>query len=118
MAIDVSSSMLAQDLKPNRLSALKSVAGEFVKARVNDRIGLVVYSGESFTKTPITTDKSIVLNALREITFGQVEDGTAIGMGLATAVNRLKDSKAKSKVIILLTDGDEQCWFYRATDCC
>ena len=111
MAIDVSSSILAQDLKPNRLSALKSVAGEFVKARVNDRIGLVVYSGESFTKTPITTDKSIVLNALREITFGQVEDGTAIGMGLATAVNRLKDSKAKSKVIILLTDGVNNAGF-------
>lgn len=105
MAIDVSSSMLARDLKPNRLVALKEVAATFIKERVNDRIGLVVYSGESFTKTPITSDKSIVLNALNEITYGQLQDGTAIGMGLATAVNRIKDSKAKSKVLILLTDG-------------
>ena len=105
MAIDVSSSMLAKDLKPNRLSALKDVATEFIRDRVSDRIGLVVYSGESFTKTPITSDKAIVLSALDEIRYGQLEDGTAIGMGLATSVNRLKDSKAKSKVIILLTDG-------------
>ncbi|MDC6350866.1 VWA domain-containing protein [Zeaxanthinibacter sp. PT1] len=105
MAIDVSSSMLARDLKPNRLAALKEVAAEFIKERPNDRIGLVAYAGESYTKTPITTDKSIVLNALREITYGQLNDGTAIGMGLATSVNRLKDSQAKSKVIILLTDG-------------
>lgn len=105
MAIDVSSSMLAKDLKPNRLDALKEVAAAFIKERPNDRIGLVVYSGESFTKTPVTTDKSIVLNALREINYGLLEDGTAIGMGLATSVNRLKESKAKSKVIILLTDG-------------
>ncbi|TDQ32943.1 vWA domain-containing protein [Zeaxanthinibacter enoshimensis] len=105
MAIDVSSSMLARDLKPNRLAALKEVAAEFIKERPNDRIGLVAYAGESYTKTPITTDKSIVLNALGEITYGQLNDGTAIGMGLATAVNRLKESKAKSKVIILLTDG-------------
>lgn len=105
MAIDVSSSMLARDLKPNRLSALKDVAADFIRNRPNDRIGLVGYAAESYTKTPITSDKGIVLNALREITFGQLEDGTAIGMGLATSVNRLKDSKAKSKVIILLTDG-------------
>lgn len=105
MAIDVSSSMLAKDLKPNRLEALKKVAAEFIKERPNDRIGLVVYSGESFTKTPVTTDKSIVLNALGEIDYGVLEDGTAIGMGLATSVNRLKESEAKSKVIILLTDG-------------
>ncbi len=105
MAIDVSSSMLARDLKPNRLSALKEVAADFIRKRPNDRIGLVAYAGESFTKTPITSDKSIVLNALREITYGQLNDGTAIGMGLATAVNRLKESKAISKVIILLTDG-------------
>ncbi|WP_420603707.1 vWA domain-containing protein [Flagellimonas sp.] len=105
MAIDVSSSMLARDLKPNRLSALKEVAGDFIKQRPNDRIGLVGYAGESYTKTPITSDKSIVLGALREITYGELEDGTAIGMGLATAVNRLKESKAISKVIILLTDG-------------
>ncbi|TRZ45878.1 vWA domain-containing protein [Robertkochia solimangrovi] len=105
MAIDMSSSMLARDLKPNRLTALKKVAANFIKERRNDRIGLVVYSGESFTKTPITSDKAIVLRSLEDIKFGQLEDGTAIGMGLATAVNRLKESKAKSKVIILLTDG-------------
>ncbi len=105
MAIDISSSMLARDLKPNRLSALKNVAADFIKKRPNDRIGLVGYAGESYTKTPITSDKSIVLNALREITYGELEDGTAIGMGLATSVNRLKESKAISKVIILLTDG-------------
>ncbi|VAW15223.1 Aerotolerance protein BatA [hydrothermal vent metagenome] len=105
MAIDVSSSMLARDLKPNRLSALKEVAADFIKKRPNDRIGLVAYAGESYTKTPITSDKSIVLSALREITYGHLNDGTAIGMGLATSVNRLKDSKAISKIIILLTDG-------------
>ena len=105
MAIDVSSSMLSQDLKPNRFEALKKVASQFVKDRPNDRIGLVVYAGESYTKTPVTTDNSIILNSLAELTYGQVEDGTAIGMGLATAVNRLKESKAKSRVIILLTDG-------------
>jgi len=105
MAIDVSSSMLARDLKPNRLSALKEVAADFIKKRPNDRIGLVAYAGEGYTKTPITTDKSIVLNALAEITYGQLEDGTAIGMGLATSVNRLKESTSKSKIIILLTDG-------------
>ena len=106
MAIDVSSSMLAQDLKPDRLSALKRVAAAFVDDRTSDRIGLVVYAGESYTKTPITSDKSIIKGALREISYqGLIEDGTAIGMGLATSVNRLKDSRAKSKVIILLTDG-------------
>lgn len=105
MAIDVSSSMLARDLKPNRLSALKEVAADFIKKRPNDRIGLVAYAGEAYTKTPITSDKSIVLGALREITYGQLNDGTAIGMGLATSVNRLKESKAISKIIILLTDG-------------
>ena len=106
MAIDVSSSMLSQDLKPDRLTALKRVAETFVEDRASDRIGLVVYAGESYTKTPITSDKSIVKSSLREISFqGLIEDGTAIGMGLATSVNRLKDSKAKSKIIILLTDG-------------
>ena len=106
MAIDVSSSMLAQDLKPNRLSSLKSVASSFIDDRISDRIGLVIYAGESYTKTPITSDRAIVKNALSEIRYeGVIEDGTAIGMGLATAVNRLKDSRAKSKVIILLTDG-------------
>ena len=106
MAIDVSSSMLAQDLKPDRLTALKRVAAEFIQDRRSDRIGLVVYAGESYTKTPITSDKNIVKSSMREINFqGLIEDGTAIGMGLATSVNRLKDSKAKSKIIILLTDG-------------
>jgi len=105
MAIDVSSSMLARDLKPNRLAALKEVAADFVKKRPNDRIGLVAYAAEAYTKTPITTDKTIVLKSLQEITYGQLEDGTAIGMGLATSVNRLKESEAKSKIIILLTDG-------------
>jgi len=106
IAVDVSSSMLAQDLSPNRLDALKEVAKEFINDRTNDRIGLVVYAGESYTKTPVTSDKSIIIKSLEEINFdGVIEDGTAIGMGLATAVNRLKDSKAKSKVVILLTDG-------------
>ncbi len=105
MAIDVSSSMLARDLKPNRLAALKEVASDFIRERPNDRIGLVVYAGEAYTQTPITSDKAIVLDALKSITFGKLNDGTAIGMGLATAVNRLKDSEAKSKIIILLTDG-------------
>ena len=105
MAIDVLASMLAKDLKPNRLEALKDVATKFVQKRPNDRIGIVVYAGESFTQTPITSDKTIVQNTIRKIQWGQIEDGTAIGMGLGSAVNRLKDSKAKSKVIILLTDG-------------
>ncbi len=106
MAIDVSASMLAKDLSPNRLEALKKVAAEFIKGRPNDRIGLVEYAGESYTKTPITSDKAIVVRALKSIKYNNIiEGGTAIGMGLATSVNRLKDSKAKSKVIILLTDG-------------
>lgn len=106
MAIDVSASMLARDLRPNRLEALKDVASEFIQGRPNDRIGIVLYAGESYTKTPITSDKSIVLGALNDVKFSEVlENGTAIGMGLATSVNRLKDSKALSKVIILLTDG-------------
>jgi len=105
MAIDVSASMLARDLKPNRLEALKTVATNFVNRRPNDRIGIVVYAGESFTQTPITSDKGIVKRTISEIKWGQLEGGTAIGMGLGSAVNRLKESEAKSKVIILLTDG-------------
>ena len=112
MTIDVSASMLAKDLKPNRLDALKNVADEFIKNRVSDRIGLVEYAGESYTKTPLTTDKSITLKSLREIKYNNIiEGGTAIGMGLATSVNRIKDSKAKSKVIILLTDGVNNAGF-------
>ncbi len=106
MAIDLSSSMLAKDLKPNRMEALKEVATNFVDARPNDRIGVVVYAGEAYTKTPVTSDKAIVKQAISDIKFDNVlQDGTGIGMGLTTAVNRLKDSKAKSKIIILLTDG-------------
>jgi Ca-activated chloride channel family protein len=106
IAIDVSASMLAKDLKPNRLEALKNVAAEFIRQRPNDRIGLIEYAGESYTRTPITSDKSIVLSSLNDIRYNSIiEGGTAIGMGLATSVNRLKDSKAVSKVIILMTDG-------------
>ncbi|CAM1339114.1 vWA domain-containing protein [Tenacibaculum aestuarii] len=111
MAIDVSASMLAKDLQPNRLEALKRVATDFVNRRPNDRIGIVVYAGESFTQTPITSDKSIVKRTISEIKWGQLEDGTAIGMGLGSAVNRLKESEAKSKVIILLTDGVNNAGF-------
>ncbi len=107
MAIDVSSSMLANDLKPNRLEALKKVASTFVQDRVNDRIGLVVYAGESYTRTPVTSDKAILLQSLKTITYDDsvLADGTGIGVGLATAINRIKDSKAKSRIMILLTDG-------------
>lgn len=106
IAIDVSASMLAKDLLPNRLEALKKVAGQFIKGRPNDRIGIVEYAGESYTKTPITSDKAIVLRSLNDVKYNTIIDGgTAIGSGLATAVNRLKDSKAKSKVVILMTDG-------------
>ena len=117
MAIDISSSMLSRDLRPNRLSALKKVAAEFVEDRINDRIGLVVYAGEAYTKTPITSDKAVVGNALTVLNYegGVINDGTAIGMGLATAVNRLKDSKALSKVIILLTDGVNNAGFVDPT---
>ncbi len=105
MCMDVSGSMRAMDFKPNRLEASKNVGIEFVNARQDDRFGLVVFAGESFTQCPMTTDRAVVINFLNEIDFGVIEDGTAIGMGLATAVNRIKESKAKSKVIILLTDG-------------
>jgi Ca-activated chloride channel family protein len=106
LAVDVSASMLAQDLKPDRLEATKRVAAAFIDGRPSDRIGVVVYAGESYTKTPITTDKTVSLKAIKGIVFDDIlENGTAIGMGLATAVNRLKDSQALSKVIILMTDG-------------
>lgn len=105
MALDISGSMLARDFKPDRLEASKDVATEFISGRPYDRIGLVVFSGESFTQCPLTTDHAVLINLMREIQSGMIEDGTAIGMGLANAVNRIKDSEAKSKVIILLTDG-------------
>jgi Ca-activated chloride channel family protein len=105
IALDISSSMLARDFKPNRLEASKDVAQEFIDARINDRIGLVVYAGESFTQCPLTTDHAVLKNLFQELENGLITDGTAIGMGLATAVNRLKDSEAKSKVVILLSDG-------------
>jgi Ca-activated chloride channel family protein len=112
MAIDVSGSMLAKDLKPNRMEALKEVATNFTKGRPNDRIGIVVYAAESYTKTPVTSDKAVVQEAIASIKYDNVlQDGTGIGMGLTTAVNRLKDSKAKSKVIILLTDGVNNAGF-------
>ncbi|MCT4663930.1 MAG: VWA domain-containing protein [Flavobacteriales bacterium] len=106
LTMDVSTSMKALDFKPNRLEASKEIAIDFVDGRKNDRIGLVIYAAESFTQCPITTDYKIVKNLIKDIDFGLLEDGTAIGMGLATAVSRLKDSKAESKVIILLTDGE------------
>ncbi len=112
MAVDVSGSMLAKDLRPNRMEALKKVAEKFVEERPNDRIGLVVYAAEAYTKTPVTSDKAVILDAINSIKYDNVlQDGTGIGMGLTTAVNRLKDSKAKSKVIILLTDGVNNAGF-------
>ncbi|WP_214228258.1 VWA domain-containing protein [Pedobacter sp. B4-66] len=105
IATDISGSMLSEDLKPNRLEAGKNIAIDFIKDRPDDRIGLVVFSGESFTQCPLTIDHDVLINLFKGINNGMIEDGTAIGMGLATAVNRLKDSEAKSKVIILLTDG-------------
>jgi Ca-activated chloride channel family protein len=105
LTLDISGSMLARDFRPDRLEASKNVAIEFISGRPYDRIGLVVFSGESFTQCPLTTDHAVLINLLREIQSGMIEDGTAIGNGLATAISRIKDSDAKSKVIILLTDG-------------
>ena len=105
LAMDVSSSMLAEDIKPNRVEATKQVAAQFIQGRKNDRIGMVVFSGQSFTQCPLTIDYGILLNFLEQIKVGMIEDGTAMGMGLATGVNRLRSSEAKSKVIVLLTDG-------------
>jgi Ca-activated chloride channel family protein len=105
VSIDVSASMLAQDFEPNRLKATKQITTRFIQGRPRDRIGIVAFAGESYTQTPLTSDKDILLNNLGELQNGLVQDGTAIGMGLATAVNRLKESRAESKVVILLSDG-------------
>ena len=105
LAIDVSTSMLAEDLKPNRLEAAKEVAAKFINGRPNDNIGITLFAGESFTQCPLTVDHAVLLNLIKDIKCGLIEDGTAVGMGIANAVTRLKESKAKSKVIILLTDG-------------
>jgi len=105
LAIDISTSMLAEDLKPNRLEAAKEVAAEFINGRPNDNIGLTLFAAESFTQCPLTVDHGVLLNLFQNIKCGLIEDGTAVGMGIANAATRLKDSKAKSKVIILLTDG-------------
>lgn len=105
LALDISTSMRAEDLKPNRLEAAKDVAASFINGRPNDNIGLVVFAGESFTQCPLTTDHTVLLNLFKDIQMGMIEDGTAIGLGLANAVSRIKDSQAISKVIILLTDG-------------
>lgn len=105
MSLDISSSMLAKDFKPNRLEAAKDVAIDFINERQNDRVGLVIFAGESFTQCPLTSDHSVLKNLFKGIKIGLVQDGTAIGNGLATAVSRLKDSKSKSKVVILITDG-------------
>ncbi len=111
IALDISSSMLARDFQPNRLEAAKNVAIDFINDRPNDRIGLVVFSGESFTQCPITTDHQVLTELIKKIKSGMIEDGTAIGLGLANAVDRLKKSEAKSKVIILLTDGENNAGF-------
>lgn len=105
MALDISGTMQAEDLRPNRLEAAKAVATDFVIARPNDNIGLVIFAGESFTQCPLTTDHAVLINLFKSVKFGMIEDGTAIGLGLANAVNRMKDSPTKSKVVILLTDG-------------
>lgn len=106
IALDISSSMLAQDFQPNRLEAAKNVAMEFISGREYDRMGLVVFSGEAFTQCPLTTDRAVLLNLFKDIESGMIEDGTAIGNGLATSVARIKDSDAISRVVILLTDGE------------
>lgn len=105
LAIDVSTSMLAEDLKPNRLEAAKDVAAEFINGRPNDNIGITLFAGETFTQCPLTVDHAVLLDMVHNVRCGLIEDGTAVGMGIANAVTRLKTSKAKSKVVILLTDG-------------
>ena len=109
MALDLSGTMLAEDLKPNRLEAAKSVATEFILSRPNDNIGLVVFARESFTQCPLTTGHAVLINLFNGVKYGLIDDGTAIGLGLANAINRIKDGKAKSKIIILLTDGSNNC---------
>jgi len=106
IAMDISGSMLAQDLKPNRLESSKEIAIDFIKQRINDRIGLVVFSGESFTQCPLTTDHNSLINLFNDIEYGMIEDGTAIGDGLGNSINRLIDSESESKIVILLTDGE------------
>ncbi|MCA1751025.1 MAG: VWA domain-containing protein [Cryomorphaceae bacterium] len=106
ISTDISASMLAKDFKPDRLESSKEVAARFIRGRPNDRIGLVVYEGEAFTQCPLTTDHNVLINLLKDVRTGMIKDGTAIGMGLATAVNRLRESDAKSKVVILMTDGE------------
>ncbi len=105
MALDISGTMLGEDLKPNRLEASKTVATDFILSRPNDNIGLVVFARQSFCQCPLTTDHAVLINLFNAVNYGMIEDGTAIGLGLANAINRIKDSKSKSKVIILLTDG-------------
>lgn len=109
LSMDISGSMQAIDFRPNRLEAAKDVAVNFINNRPNDNIGLVIFAGESFTQCPLTTDHTVLVNLFNDVKMGMLEDGTAIGMGLATAAARIKDSKAKSKVIILLTDGENNC---------
>ncbi len=105
ISLDISSSMLAEDFRPNRMEAAREIAADFIRGRTNDRMGLVIFGGESFTQCPLTTDHGVLVNLLSEVEIGMIEDGTAIGMGLATAVNRLKNSESKSRIVILLTDG-------------
>ena len=118
LTMDISTSMLAMDFQPNRVEAAKEVAMRFIANRPNDNIGLVVFAGESFTACPLTQDHATLINRLREMTTGIIADQTAIGSGLATAISRLKDSKTKSKVIILLTDGANNTGEYLSEDGC
>ncbi len=115
LSMDISGSMLAEDFRPNRIEAAKKLAMKFIDQRPNDRIGLVIFSGESFTQCPITSDHTVLKNLFKDIKSGMIEDGTAIGMGLATAVDRLRESKAKSKVVILMTDGVNNAGFIDPT---
>ena len=115
LAMDVSTSMLARDFAPDRINAAKDIAIEFISQRPSDRMGIVVFAGESFTQCPLTTDRATLINLMKEVNTDLLEDGTAIGNGLATAVARMKDSDAKSRVVILLTDGVNNCEIGRAS---